>query len=57
MFWTHMEPEQSLKIDIRSLSSSLNDKASRDYYNPHDLRSVHDESDTGKYIEFQITGE
>lgn len=57
MFWTHMEPEQSFKIDIRSLSSSLNDKASRDYYNPHDLRSVHDESDTGKYIEFQITGE
>lgn len=55
LFWTHMEPDQSFKIDVRPLSSALSDSTSQDYYDPHGARSVHDGSDTGKYIEIKLT--
>lgn len=55
LFWTHMQPDQSFKIDVRPLSSAICDSTSVEYYNPHEARSVHDENDTGKYIVIHIT--
>lgn len=55
MFWTHMEPDQTFKIDVRPLSERYTGSGSNDYYNPHESRSVHDGSDTGKYITIHIT--
>lgn len=55
LFWTHMEPDQSFKIDVRPLSSAICDSTSLDYYDPHGSRSAHNENDTGKYIEIEVT--
>lgn len=55
MFWTHMKPDQTFKIDVRPLSERYTGNGGNDYCNPHEARSVHDENDTGKYIVIHIT--